>query len=240
MDRLRVAAGTDQRVVTQQRSNRVGEHVLDHLPPRRVRQHLCRRHLRRLERARSQRPDVLGRGVGRAGAGASQPADEGIENGSGLTVCVVSRTRFGNLDLDLAKSSGHPASVAHRHLVVYDLRQAVAGRVGEPDAAPNGRQPGDRYQRAAANESTNHGQGCGGWFLRPTCIRQLTALQHGACASNTGPWCELQRPAFAGAVTERDAPSCEAQIWRVVVDRLETEHLGCAGDGTVDHAPEVR
>ena len=78
VNRLRVAAGADQGVVAKERGHRVGEHVLDHLTRRRVRQHLARRHLRRLERTRSQRPDVLGRGVGCARTGAAEPADQGI------------------------------------------------------------------------------------------------------------------------------------------------------------------
>src|SRR5437868_13690364 len=114
--------------------------------------------------------------------------------------------RFRHLDLDLPKSRRHAASVAHRNLVVDHLGQAMARRVGEANAPPDGRKARDWYQRAAANEGPNHRQRGVGWFLRPTRIRQLAALQDRARDSSTRLRCELQRPAFTGSMTERDAP----------------------------------
>ena len=135
---LRVATGPDQRVVMEKRGDRLRDGVLDQVLRRRVGCQRLRRDFGRLDRPRTEGPDVLRGRVGCSGARAAQPRHERRDDALG-GVGALGAVGARHLDLDLAESRGDAPAVAHRNLVVHHLGDTCPGGVDQADAAPHRR-----------------------------------------------------------------------------------------------------
>ena len=188
---LRILAGAHERVVAEDRRDRLGEHRSDDFARRRLGGDGQRGHLGGLHGARAEGPYVFRCGVRGSRPRRAQAVDQRRHDG------IVS-IGAGDLDLDLAKTCSHPAPVSHRHLVVDDLCHAAAIRTHQPHAAPDGGESCDSYQLRLADVSTHQREGGGGRFFGPAWERNLVPFQQ-SVAGRRG---QLQGPPLARPVAK--------------------------------------
>ena len=160
------------------------------------------------------------------GSGAPAPAPRSRLTSGVRTVPFAPSPPPANLDLDLAEARRDAPPVAHRHLVVHDLRHPRAGGVDEPHASPHRGQPRHRHELGLAHVGADHVQRRLGRLLRAALEGQLVALEHAPGLLGRRRRRQLQRPALAGAMAQRDAPAREPQVGRVEVDGLQAQRLG--------------
>ena len=182
---------------------------------------------------------MLGRRVGGPRPGAAEPRHQGSED-SISRVAALGAIRARHLDLDLTEAGCDAPAIPHRDLVVHHLCHACSRGVDQPDAASHRRQPGYWHELGLADVSTHDLQRSFWRFGRPSLKGELVAFEHRpGLAWGRRRLCELERPPFSRPTPQRDAPSRQTQVCRVVINRLHTHGFRRSHGDTFDDSGEV-
>ena len=231
--RFWIAAGPDEWIVVQQGSDRLGEHVLDDVVGRRVRQQRSLRDFGWLDGSRAEGPDVLRCRIWRPRSRATQP---GHKRRDDPVHAVLPR----NLDLYLAEPRCDATPVADGYLVIHHLGDACPAGVDQAHAAADCGKASHRHKLGLADVSAHDLERRLWRPLRTALERQLITLEDGALIARLRRrFGELERPAFPGAVPERHTPPRETEVGSVVVDGFHAHRLGRSDRHAFDHAGEV-
>ena len=163
-----------------------------------------------------ERADVLGRLIGRPGAGLAQAFDERVEQrGSHLVA---------DLDLELAEARRRAPVVEHGDGVVDDAADQPSVGVVQPGPAPDRRHAHPDAKLPVPDESAHE---LDGRRRRPAAV----SLEHDLGAHEERRVAlggQLHRPALTRTVAQARAPARELQIVRVVVRRVVPLGRGAA------------